>query len=75
MKVAPSNPMAGLECPSIIFVFEPVTARDVDLSTKTRHWEKTGLSVASTELLRRFEVRTALKKKIQIFWVFLHSVA
>ena len=45
-----------------------VTALNVGLSTNTRHWEKTGLSVSSTELLRRFEVRTALKMQIQNFW-------
>jgi hypothetical protein len=45
-----------------------VTVLKVGLSTNTRHWEKTGLSVASTELLRRFEVRTALKMKIPICW-------
>jgi hypothetical protein len=45
-----------------------VSARNVDLSTNTRHWEKTGLSVASTELLRRVVVRTALKMKIKVFW-------
>jgi hypothetical protein len=46
-----------------------VTARNVGLSTNTRNWEKTGLSVASAELPTRFEVRTALKMKIQIFWL------
>lgn len=50
-----------------------MTALNVGLSTNTRHWEKMGLSVASTELLRRFEVRTALKMQIQIFWFVTQS--
>lgn len=53
-----------------------MTARNVGLSTNTRHWEKTGLSVASTELLRRSEVRTALKTPIMIFsFVTLNSTS